>query len=95
LVAPIPARWLKPPGDILVEVESELAFDSTRILPSIQAPVLLVSGDRDRIFPREVVEETASLIPDCALVWYPGKGHVGTASSRRVPADVLAFVSRD
>ncbi|MGZ8742471.1 MAG: alpha/beta fold hydrolase [Nocardioides sp.] len=95
LVAPIPARWLKPPGDILVEVNSELAFDSRGVLPSIQAPVLLLGGDRDRIFPPDVVEETAALIPDCSLVRYPGKGHVGTASSRRVPADVLAFVSRD
>ncbi len=94
LIAPIPARWLTPPGDILVEVESELAFDSTDVLPSIQAPVLLVCGDRDRIFPRDVVEETAALIPDCTLVWYPGKGHVGTASSRRVTGDVLAFVGR-
>ena len=92
LVAPIPARWLTPPGDILVEVESELAFDSRQVLPSIQAPVLLVGGDRDLIFPREVVEETASLIPDCTLVRYAGKGHVGTASSRRLTGDVLAFV---
>jgi pimeloyl-ACP methyl ester carboxylesterase len=92
LVAPIPARWLTPPGDILVEVESELTFDSTEVLSSIRAPVLLLGGDRDRIFPREVVEETAALIPDCTLVWYPGKGHVGTASSRRVTGDVLSFV---
>jgi pimeloyl-ACP methyl ester carboxylesterase len=92
LVAPIPARWLTPPGDVLVEVESELAFDSREVLGSIQAPVLLVCGDRDRLFTRQAVEETAALIPDCSLVWFPGKGHVATASSGRVADDVLAFV---
>ena len=80
-----------PPGDILVEAQAEEAFDARAVLPRIQAPVLLLCGDRDRGFPRDVVEETARLIPGCTLIWHKG-GHLRVGSSRRVAADVLAFV---
>ncbi|MGN6574905.1 MAG: alpha/beta fold hydrolase [Nocardioides sp.] len=84
-----------PPGDLLVEARAEEAFDSRAVLPSIAKPVLMLCGDRDRFFPRSVVEETAALIPDCRVVWYAGKGHVRAAMDRRVPRDVLAFVEQD
>ncbi len=64
-------------------------------LPSIPAPAgrgILVCGDRDRWFAKEVHEETARLIPDCTLKLYPGKGHLGAMSDRRFPQDVLDFV---
>ncbi len=83
-----------PAGDVLVEVEAGLVFDSRAVLPRIQVPVLLLCGDRDRHFPRDVVEETAKLIPDCTLIWYRGQGHVQAAANRRIPHDVLAFASR-
>lgn len=83
-----------PSGDLLVETRAEEAFDSRSVLPAIEVPVLMVCGDRDRFFPRSVVEETATLIPDCRVVWYAGKGHVRTALDRRVPRDVLAFVEQ-
>jgi pimeloyl-ACP methyl ester carboxylesterase len=68
-----------------------VAFDSRSVLPRLTAPVLLICGDRDQFFTREVIRETAELIPDCRLTWYPGAGHVRAASSRQVPRDVLAF----
>ena len=83
-----------PPSDLLVETEAELAFDSRPVLPDVAAPVVLLCGDADRFFPREVVEETAGLIPECTLVVYEGKGHMKVATSRRVVEDVLAFVDR-
>jgi len=94
LLGPLVARSalsVTPTEDLLVELESELAFDSRSVLPRITAPVLLICGDRDQFFPPEVVRETAELIPDCRLTWYPGAGHVRAASSRQVPRDVLAF----
>jgi hypothetical protein len=57
-------------------------------------PILLICGDRDQFFTREVVEETAALIPSCSLIWYAGKGHMRTAASGRVASDVLAFAAR-
>lgn len=84
-----------PPSDLLVELEAEISFDSRPVLPRIEIPVLLLCGDRDQFFPADVVEETVRLIPDCTLVWYEGQGHMKVATSRRVPHDVLAFVSRN
>lgn len=97
LVGPVLGRRLLhgspcPPGDLLVETRAEEAFDSRAVLPTIEVPVLLLCGDRDRFFPRAVVEETTALIPDCRVVWYAGQGHVRTAMDRRVARDVLAFV---
>jgi pimeloyl-ACP methyl ester carboxylesterase len=83
-----------PATDVLVEIEAELAFDSRPVLPDIASPVILLCGDRDRFFPRDVVEETARLIPDCRLVVYEGQGHMKVATSGRVVQDVLAFVDR-
>ena len=83
-----------PPEDVLIEVQAGLAFDSRAVLPRIQAPVLLICGDRDQFFPANVLSETARLIPDCSLIWYKGQGHVRAAANRRVADDVLAFASR-
>jgi pimeloyl-ACP methyl ester carboxylesterase len=96
LLAPVTARAVidaVPTEDMLVEVESELTFDSRTVLPRIEVPVLLVCGDRDRFFLPPVVRETARLIADCTLVWYPGAGHVRVATSSHVPCDVLAFAA--
>jgi pimeloyl-ACP methyl ester carboxylesterase len=94
VLAPLLARRIVPVDDVLTETRADLTYDSRSVLPDIQAPVLLLCGDRDRFFPRKIVEETAALIPRCTLAWKTGKGHVGTASSRRIPHDVLAFVDR-
>jgi pimeloyl-ACP methyl ester carboxylesterase len=83
-----------PRDDLLTEAQAEVAFDSRAVLPSIRGPVLLICGDCDQFFTREVVEETAALIPGCSLIWYAGKGHMKTAASGRVASDVLAFAAR-
>ena len=83
-----------PPSDLLVEIEAELSFDSRAVLPEIEVPVVLVCGDRDRFFPLALAEETARLIPDCALVRYAGQGHLKVSANRRVPQEVLASVGR-
>ncbi|MGZ8768316.1 alpha/beta fold hydrolase [Aeromicrobium sp.] len=100
LIGPFVGRHLLagsdyPLGDVLTEVQAEMDFDSRPALPRIQGPVLLICGDRDLFFPKDVIEETAELIPNSTLVWYEGKGHVKTASSKRIAHDVLAFVNRN
>ena len=79
-------------SDVMVEAEAEVACDARDVLPAIPVPVLLVCGDGDLYFPKEVYEETARLIPDCALRMYEGAGHVGATRDRRFPQDVLEFV---
>lgn len=81
-------------SDVLTEADAEAAFNSRKILPTIEVPVLLIAGDRDTYFPMALLEETARLIPDCALKIYEGKGHVGALSDKRLPRDVLEFVGR-
>lgn len=99
LIGPLIGRpllaWTDTPSrDILVELQAEDAFNSRAVLARIQAPVLLLCGDRDRCFTKDVIEETARLIPHCTLIWYQGQGHVKAAMNRRVAHDVLAFVNR-
>lgn len=98
LVGPLMRRSFlsgaEQPGDVAVEASAEQACDSRALLPEVTTPVLLVAGDRDRFFPADLVEETARLLPDCRLVWLPGKGHARTCSSNRVPREVLAFLAR-
>jgi pimeloyl-ACP methyl ester carboxylesterase len=99
LIGPLISRRLMsgsdfPTQDVLTEVKGELTFNSRAVLPLIRRPVLLICGGSDQFFPREVAQETAGLIPDCTLVWYEGKGHLGAASSGRIAQDVLEFAGR-
>ncbi|HSN36316.1 MAG TPA: alpha/beta fold hydrolase [Arthrobacter sp.] len=99
LIGPFLQRRLQngsdyPARDVLTEVQGEVTFNSRAVLPQIRRPVLMICGGSDRFFPREVAQETAGLIPDCTLIWYEGKGHVGAASSGRIAQDVLAFAGR-
>jgi len=79
-------------NDVMVEAEAEGTFDAREVLPDIPVPVLLVGGDRDQYFPKEVYEETARLIPDCTLRIYEGKDHLGANTDKRLYPDVLDFV---
>jgi len=79
--------------DILIEAKAEVAFDSRPALPRIKVPVLLINGSEDSYFPMNRVEETASLIPNCTSIIYEGKNHVQAAMDKRLPQDILAFIS--
>ncbi len=80
--------------DYAIEADAAIRFDSREALPRIQVPVLLINGDRDRHAPRDMIERTAQLIPDCTLVWYPGKDHNATCSNRRLGPVLLDYVNQ-
>jgi len=44
-------------------------------LPSVDVPVALLVGDRDKLTNRESNERTASLLPDARLKVFEGAGH--------------------
>ena len=99
LLAPLAEGALLPDhetalGDALVEVEAERACDARPLLPRIGVPVLVLAGDRDRVFPFDDVLAAARLVPDSEVRRFPGRGHVAMASSPRVPGEVLAFLRR-
>ncbi|MBC7292375.1 MAG: alpha/beta hydrolase [Actinotalea sp.] len=99
LLAPVMSRLMAPemlgsggsPESALVEARAEAEADARSVLPEITVPVLLIAGDHDYCFPRELVVETAALIPHCTLVWYRGLGHMRTATDPRVALDILQF----
>jgi pimeloyl-ACP methyl ester carboxylesterase len=49
--------------------------DLTPILPAIQAPTLILWGDRDQEVPRSAMETMATKIPQSRLVVISGAGH--------------------
>jgi pimeloyl-ACP methyl ester carboxylesterase len=49
--------------------------DLTPVLPAIQAPTLILWGDRDQEVPRSAMETMATKIPQSRLVVYSGAGH--------------------
>lgn len=92
----VAARWMLfgqgvPAQDVLVEADAERSCDTRPLLPRIEAPVLLIAGDRDRFFSEDIIKQTAGLIPKARITWYPGKDHFAVCSSSQVPKDVLAF----
>lgn len=96
LMAPFVYRDAHPSfrSDTLVEAEAEMAFNAREILPDISIPVLLVGAAEDQFFTKEVVEETARLIPDCTFKLYEGKDHLAGVSDERLPQDVFDFFAR-
>lgn len=82
-----------PVGDLIIETEAGIQFDSRAVLPGITAPVLLIAGDRDRFFPRTVIEETAALIPNCTLILHQNQGHMDVANDPRTAREVLHHIS--
>jgi pimeloyl-ACP methyl ester carboxylesterase len=56
----------------LVKVVNE---DLTPLLPAIQAPTLILWGDRDQEVPRSAMQLMAARIPQARLVVFEGAGH--------------------
>lgn len=80
------------PSDMIATVEAEDAFDASDRLREIRAPTLVIGGERDPCYSRELFEETARGIPDTRLFIYEGRGHGGTVTDRRFARDVTAFL---
>lgn len=78
-------------NDTATMVEAEDDFDLAQ-LPPITAPTLLLAGGRDRYYGREILAETAALIPDCKLEIHRRAGHVSVLWSPRSVALVLGFL---
>jgi pimeloyl-ACP methyl ester carboxylesterase len=56
----------------LVKVVNE---DLTPLLPAIQAPTLILWGDRDQEVPRSTMEIMAARVPRARLIVFEGAGH--------------------
>ena len=81
------------PSDFLTTLEADLSHDTTGQLGGISAPTLVVGGNEDPFFSKDLLRETADKIPDATLRVYEGVGHgVPKERKRRYEEDVLAFL---
>lgn len=78
-------------SNLLVETDTE-DFDAREVLADIRVPVLLIGGDQGPFLSREILEETARLIPDCTLQIHEGKSDMGAVSTMQLPRDILAWM---
>jgi pimeloyl-ACP methyl ester carboxylesterase len=78
--------------DVIKEARMEAKHNSMDVLGHISDPVLLVGGDCDLAFPKELQEETAAAIPGAQLILYEGRGHGEVTSHKRFAQDVLEFL---
>lgn len=78
------------PGDPDLLATLEAPFDLSARLGEITAPTLIVGGERDACFGRELFEETAAGIPGARVVIVARAGHLGMSS--RILRHVLAFL---
>jgi pimeloyl-ACP methyl ester carboxylesterase len=51
-------------------------IDITALLPRIQAPALVIAGERDPTVPPDESRVIAALVPDAELAILPGVGHL-------------------
>jgi pimeloyl-ACP methyl ester carboxylesterase len=78
------------PDDLVITVAAEDQHDFKSRLAEIQAPTLVIAGERDPFYTPELFRDTAAAIPNARLILYPGMGH--PAAGRQFARDVLAFL---
>ena len=100
LLAPavrIASRVVPAPADragLRTLVEAEDAYDVRDALGRITAPVLVVSGGRDRFYPLAEARDTVRRLPSATHIVYPNRSHAGTPLHPRFARDVAAFLRR-
>ena len=78
--------------DVIKEATVQAQHDSLSDLGSIADQVLVIGGDEDIAFPRDLMEATAAAIPGAKLILYPGRGHGGVTTHPDFARDVHNFL---
>ena len=68
-------------------------FDNIAKLPTVEAPVLIVHGEADRLIPLAHAQQLAEARPETQLVTLPGRGHNMAADPEALRAQ-LEFLDR-
>lgn len=103
-------RWLYPPflraarplvpkpaseADVVVAADACLSHDAGDRLSEIDVPTLVIGGREDRLFPPDVLEETAEAVPESRLELISGVGHGGYEERRGAfDATIATFLDR-
>ena len=96
----VPIMWLtdplvrpKDPSDMVAFGRAEDRFDVCDRLADVVAPTLVIGGERDEVYSRELFERTASGVRDGRLILYPKASHGTTFTNGALGADVRAFLA--
>ena len=102
LVRPVPPAFfetvvresLKVPAHVWRAAVAGISDDdSSAELDRIEAPTLILAGERDELCPRSEQEALAAKIPNARLVVYPGTGHgLHWEEPERFASDLVAFI---
>ena len=85
---------MKVPGHVWRSLGPALAENRTDGLRTVQAPTLLVAGDRDTLFPLEEQHRLFRLLPHAELTCYADTGHfIQVERPDRFAADLLEFLA--
>lgn len=92
-LAGLAARGIKvqDPGDAIVMLAAEDAFDVRDRLAGIPTETLVVCGARDYYWTPEMFAETAFRMPHGKLIMYPNRGHALTLA-KEFFRDVIQFL---
>lgn len=81
------------PGVFVRLLASAAEHDAGPHLPEVDAPTLVVAGERDTFTPLHLSVAMQQAIPDCDLLVLPGATHVAPLErAEEIAARVLAFV---
>ena len=84
--------WAEDPQAMAITLYAEDGLDVGDRLQTIAMPTLVIGGDHDRLYPPELVKETAERIPNAAYRLYRGRDHGGVLRDGRLMPDMLAFL---
>ncbi|WP_206796301.1 alpha/beta hydrolase [Amycolatopsis sp. MtRt-6] len=76
---------------LLATIDAEDDFDLRLRLPEITVPTLIVGGDQDACYGKELFQQTAAEIPGARLILYPGHGHLGIQPGQ-LTDDIRSFL---
>ena len=81
------------PTDLAVTIEAEDRHDFRERLAEIEAPTLVIAGDKDPFYSAQLFRDTAAGIPHARLVLYQGMGH--PAKGKQFKEELRAFLDGD
>lgn len=79
------------PSDVLVTLLAEDQFDVCPRLREIRVPTLVVGGEHDRLYGRELFAQTAKAVPRGRVFIVPGGGHGSPLNSPEAREHILDF----
>jgi pimeloyl-ACP methyl ester carboxylesterase len=80
-------------ADFVTTVDAVMEHNTTRELPTLRMPTLVVGGADDPFFPGKSLRETAAGIPNATVSVHAGAGHgLPRRDGRRWQSEVLSFL---